>query len=614
MVEGASFSRTLSRSFTRAVSWYPDGSQKKLHLGTPASEGHLSDCLVIPESNAFRKFFAGVVILSLVYTGTVFPFRLCFLEFRIPYPHHDEQGWLNFEMVVDCVFYIDLVINFFFSYRDGNGQEVRNLKRIALEYLKGYFVINFVACIPPSVVGQFIHLFTDDTRDSSTVNKGFRIGRVQRISRIARLTRLARLVKLAAFLAKSSAWRVMQSLKGILVVNFITGLLWIVHMVACGWYLCASLHTDHTQTWVGRRSIGSDDNVPLFDAGPFEQWCHAMYFVLTVFTTVGFGDMSAETMGEIAYVCFTMLIGAVVHGIIVSEMINVVMRADQAALEVNAQKDLVAGFSRHTEIPPGLANDLQKWVMNSRGSRHGYDRAQMRSLLTSAMPQEIMRQLPERMFDGKLVSNKFITSVIEVGHMPSRFPVLVALMLHRRNYEAGEIVYYSGEHPFSLFLVYEGTFANIGTLGPDGGVSDLSPSIFLTQAMLSDTYEEAPTMLQNIRKYFPRHQRALDKQSAAQSLLHPYQLFGAGNYFGDTEILEGGRRISSVRCESKKGSLLLLHKTDFQSLCNDFPSFKPTWQKNCTSPRSEATRAIGTALFKSLLSSIGSILHSEMLA
>lgn len=43
---------------------------------------------------------------------------------------------------------------------------------------------------------------------------------------------------------------------------------------------------------------------------------------------VGFGDIGAVTAGEITYVCFTMVVGAVVHSIIVSEMIGVVTAMD----------------------------------------------------------------------------------------------------------------------------------------------------------------------------------------------------------------------------------------------------------------------------------------------
>jgi hypothetical protein len=58
---------------------------------------------------------------------------------------------------------------------------------------------------------------------------------------------------------------------------------------------------------------------------------------------------------------------------------------------------------------------------------------------------------------------------------------------------------------------------------------------------------------------------------------YPYQLFGQGRYFGDTELFDNVERRSSVRCESAVGSLLVLHKRDLTRLLEDFPAFTPMW-------------------------------------
>merc|ERR1719277_1400011 len=116
-------------------------------------------------------------------------------------------------------------------------------------------------------------------------------------------------------------------------VNFCVGLFWIVHLVACGWYLVAGVHDDPAETWVGRRQTGrvtsEGEMEVLTDSNSFEQWVHSMYFVLTVFTTVGFGDISAFSVSEIVYAVFTMLIGAVAHSIIMGEMINTLTHSDK---------------------------------------------------------------------------------------------------------------------------------------------------------------------------------------------------------------------------------------------------------------------------------------------
>ena len=44
------------------------------------------------------------------------------------------------------------------------------------------------------------------------------------------------------------------------------------------------------------------------------------YFVYTVFTTVGFGDITPSSNGEMVFVILLMMIGAVVNSLIVSEV------------------------------------------------------------------------------------------------------------------------------------------------------------------------------------------------------------------------------------------------------------------------------------------------------
>ena len=59
-----------------------------------------------------------------------------------------------------------------------------------------------------------------------------------------------------------------------------------------------------------------------------------MYFVFSVFTTVGFGDISAFTTGEIMYVTLTMMVGAIVHSLIVGQVLSEVTSDNTARVRV----------------------------------------------------------------------------------------------------------------------------------------------------------------------------------------------------------------------------------------------------------------------------------------
>lgn len=571
---------------------YLQSSQSSDGLGTKLSQEHWTSRLAIPKRARGRKAFDGLVCVCLVYTGTIFLFRLCFLEFRVPEPAAEDVTWTTIEYTIDGIFWIDFFAHFLYTYRDAAGVEIFALRLIAIKYLRGYFTLNLVACFPPQVLGAVVESIADTDGGSVTLNRGLRIGRIQRISRIARLSRLARLIKIFSFIAKSEMYRWMQSVRGMGLVNFGIGLLWIVHLLACGWYLCAALHHNYEDSYLGRRCIDPRCDEVLLDASPELNWLHAMYFILTLMTTVGFGDIKAMLPGELIFICCALIVGTVCHGIIVSKMINLVTRADRVAEEQQKRRELVTSFSEHVELPKDVYERVARWVDATVTFARGYDKDEMRALLMSGpMPAEVMQQLPGALFGGELHRNKFVTYCADIsGRVPPRLPVMVALLMERRRYSAGELVYQVHDHPWSVYFVMEGVFANVGCPGPEGGTSDQVTEAKRRPSMGTPLLGGTGEMYMDSRPANVFLRRAFVKPKTSTSLrslvttdhlpsvpLYPYQVFCWGSYFGDTEVLERVPRRTSTRCESKTASALALHYKDFNSLLLDFPACKEVW-------------------------------------
>jgi len=517
-----------------------------------------------------------VVLLILVYTGTVFPFWLCFIQFAMPPPVEstDESVVETVEFIIDVLFLVDLFANFFFSYKDQHGREVTDTKAIASRYLRGYFTVNLVACIPTDVIAWVI----SSSDRSNNTHKLVRMTRLRRISRLARLVRLVRLTKAWQLLSGTQYFKWAHSIRGVRVLNFLGGLIWTIHILACGWFLVASLHVDHQETWVGRRQV-EPDGTTLLERQPFEQWITAMYFVLTIFTTVGFGDMAATTVGEIGYVVCIMLIGAVVHSIIVSEVIGIITSVDGSARKLSEQKELVDVFSKHAELDNHTRLDLTNWIESSRTALHAYDPSQMRQLLTSSvLPRHLSSELPQAMFSGKLVNNKFLRINEMLGTpIPARLCLLIAVASTVRFYDTDELVYCSQEHAWNLFLVLEGTFANIGKPTAAGGIADLPP--IALASLEKQVSSRTPTGRKRLS--FGDSCEALKMSHSSLEKLTPYQLFGVGNYFGETELLLEENPIprrSCTRCQSRHGGLLVLPRDELQNIAKEFPSFMVAWQ------------------------------------
>jgi len=550
---------------------------------------HRCERFIILESNKGRKAWDIIIFLLLCYTATVLPFRLCFIEFRIPTSHPCNKDWISWEYPLDILFVVDLIITFFFSYRDSHGKEVVDPCLIARRYLSSYFVLNFIACIP------FEQLDQSSGESKSNANRGLRLTRMQRMSRLIRLLRLMRLTKLMKMVGDSGVWRYVQSLRGVRIVNFLGALIFAVHIFACFWYVCAALHVDYKQTWVARRIVwAGSEEVALVEKGPLEQWGNAMYFILTVFTTVGFGDMSAFTPGEIIYVCLTMVAGAVVNSLVLSEVITVITSVDQTARNVNDQLRLVSDFALHTQLDRDAKRRINEWVSTGKGIHIDFDRARMKELLTSSgLPRALIAELPRTVFHGQLYENRFV-QIARVGHMlqiPNRLPLFIALEAKLRYFDVGEVVYNYSDHAWNVFLVLQGTFAYVGYPGPMGGKSAVS----------SGTLEDVA------RSWWGK---SFDVGSAGHdefAALSPYRLFGRCSYFGDVEVVlkRNYQRDTYARCESG-GCVLVLQKESVLELMNVFPRAAEKWCQAAECSQNHTmellSRLIDTCNYKQLAS------------
>lgn len=90
-----------------------------------------------------------------VYVGTLLPYFVAFYQLRIA----DERSIADAEVsfwIIDSFFYIDLVLNFFFTYEDASGLEVFDLRKIAKRYLTGRFFLDLIACMPVAFWGAAV--------------------------------------------------------------------------------------------------------------------------------------------------------------------------------------------------------------------------------------------------------------------------------------------------------------------------------------------------------------------------------------------------------------------------------------------------------------------------
>lgn len=138
--------------------------------------------IIYPEES-WRQKWELFVALLLLYTCCATPFSLAFAE--------DSTGAVTFadvvdqELIVDFFFAIDIVLNFFFAYHNQDYEMIDDKKEIAKSYLKGWFIIDFLAIIP------FDKMFRVEGYNGLA-----RILRLPKIYKLIKMTRLVRMLKI----------------------------------------------------------------------------------------------------------------------------------------------------------------------------------------------------------------------------------------------------------------------------------------------------------------------------------------------------------------------------------------------------------------------------------
>lgn len=118
---------------------YLYGTSKKLELKKDEEIQPLP-FIIMPDSR-FKINWNMVIIILLLYTATFVPYRTAFID--------DASGGLaGFEWLVDILFMIDLFVNFISAYEDGDKNTEVRLRHIVKNYIKSWFLLDVIACIP----------------------------------------------------------------------------------------------------------------------------------------------------------------------------------------------------------------------------------------------------------------------------------------------------------------------------------------------------------------------------------------------------------------------------------------------------------------------------------
>ncbi|KAI1895377.1 hypothetical protein AGOR_G00105660 [Albula goreensis] len=97
----------------------------------------------------FKTTWDWVILILTFYTAIMVPYNVSFKT------KQNNIAWLVLDSVVDVIFLVDIVLNFHTTFVGPGGEVISDPKLIRMNYLKTWFVIDLLSCLPYDIINAF---------------------------------------------------------------------------------------------------------------------------------------------------------------------------------------------------------------------------------------------------------------------------------------------------------------------------------------------------------------------------------------------------------------------------------------------------------------------------
>jgi len=108
---------------------------------------------IILHYSAFKTLWDWIILVLTFYTSVMVPFNAAFRNKTIA-----DIPLLVVDSIVDVIFFIDIVLNFHTTFVGPSGEIVSDPNIIRMNYLKSWFVVDLLSCLPYDVFNAFQHV------------------------------------------------------------------------------------------------------------------------------------------------------------------------------------------------------------------------------------------------------------------------------------------------------------------------------------------------------------------------------------------------------------------------------------------------------------------------
>nr|XP_014345650.1 PREDICTED: potassium voltage-gated channel subfamily H member 4 [Latimeria chalumnae] len=312
-------------------------------------------CFILLHYSIFKALWDWLILLATFYVAVTVPYNVCFTE-------KDDnvsasRSTIVSDIAVEMLFILDIVLNFRTTYVSQSGQVVYDTRSICLHYVATWFFVDLIAALP------FDLLYAFNVTVTSLVH-------------LLKTVRLLRLLRLLQKLDRYSQYSAM------VLTLLMSMFALLAHWMACIWYVIGrnEMENHDPGTWdigwlheLGKRLETPYTNNSMGGPSLRSAYIASLYFTLSSLTSVGFGNVCANTDTEKIFSICTMLIGALMHAVVFGNVTAIIQRMySRRSLYHTRMKDL-KDFIRVHRLPQQLKQRMIEYFQTTWSVNNGID-------------------------------------------------------------------------------------------------------------------------------------------------------------------------------------------------------------------------------------------------
>uniref|UniRef100_A0A3B3SJS0 Cyclic nucleotide-binding domain-containing protein n=1 Tax=Paramormyrops kingsleyae TaxID=1676925 RepID=A0A3B3SJS0_9TELE len=331
---------------------------------------------IIHPYSDFRFYWDLLMLLLMVGNLIILPVGITFFK------DENTASWIIFNVVSDTLFMADLVLNFRTGIvKEDNTEILLDPQAIRHQYLKSWFLVDFVSSIPVDYIFLMVDL---EARLDSEVYRTARALRIVRFTKILSLLRLLRLSRLIRYIHQwEEIFHMTYDLASAMVriVNLIGMMLLLCHWDGCLQFLVPMLQDFPPDCWVSKNDMVNDTWGV--------QYSYALFKAMSHMLCIGYGAQAPEGMTDVWLTMLSMIVGATCYAMFIGHATALIQSLDSSRRQYQEKYKQVEQYMSFHKLPADVRQKIHEYYEH-RYQGKMFDEENILGELSDPLKEEIV--------------------------------------------------------------------------------------------------------------------------------------------------------------------------------------------------------------------------------